>query len=73
MVYHFWALLFYFAAFVLEAATTAANGGAHIKALPNSTATVLCITQPRGNIFTVLNERQYGINVAATVSVLYLL
>ncbi|XP_040020308.2 protein MAL2 isoform X1 [Gasterosteus aculeatus] len=67
VVYHFWALLFYFAAFVLEAATTAANGGAHIKALPNSTATVLCITQPRGNIFTVLNERQYGINVAATI------
>uniref|UniRef100_A0AAQ4S034 Mal, T cell differentiation protein 2 n=1 Tax=Gasterosteus aculeatus aculeatus TaxID=481459 RepID=A0AAQ4S034_GASAC len=73
VVYHFWALLFYFAAFVLEAATTAANGGARIKALPNSTETVLCITQPRGNIFTVLNERQYGINVAATVSVLYLL
>uniref|UniRef100_A0A4W6BW67 Mal, T cell differentiation protein 2 n=1 Tax=Lates calcarifer TaxID=8187 RepID=A0A4W6BW67_LATCA len=28
--YHFIALLFYFAAFVLEAATTAANGGAHV-------------------------------------------
>ncbi|XP_068591405.1 protein MAL2 [Cebidichthys violaceus] len=65
--YHFMALLFYFAAFVLEAATTAANGGANIKPLPNSTEAVLCITYPRGNIFTVLNEKQYSINVAATV------
>ncbi|KAM4579853.1 protein MAL2 [Odontesthes bonariensis] len=64
VVYHFIALLFYFGAFVLEAATTAANGGAHIT---NSTASVLCITHPRGNIFTVLNDRQYNINVAATV------
>lgn len=68
MVYHFVALLFYFAAFVLEAATTAANGGAYIKPLPNSTETIMCITYPRGNIFTVLNEKQYSINVAATVS-----
>lgn len=66
--YHFMALLFYFAAFVLEAATTAANGGAYIKILPNSTETVMCITYPRGNIFTVLDYRQYSINVAATVS-----
>lgn len=67
VVYHFIALLFYFAAFVLEAATTAANGGAHIKPTLNSTAVVMCITYPRGNIFTVLDERQYSINVAATI------
>uniref|UniRef100_UPI0037E8F17B protein MAL2 n=1 Tax=Semicossyphus pulcher TaxID=241346 RepID=UPI0037E8F17B len=65
--YHFVALLFYFAAFVLEAATTAANGGAHIKQTPNSTDTVLCITYPRGNIFTVMSDNQYSINVAATI------
>ncbi|KAM7420428.1 hypothetical protein PAMA_014918 [Pampus argenteus] len=65
--YHFVALLFYFAAFVLEAATTAANGGAYIKTLPNSTEPVMCITYPRGNIFTVLNEKQYSINVVATI------
>ncbi|KAL3060535.1 protein MAL2 [Trematomus bernacchii] len=67
VTYHFMALLFYFAAFVLEAATTAANGGAHIKILPNSTETVMCITYPRGNIFTVMDDRQYSVNVAATV------
>ncbi|XP_022073028.1 protein MAL2 [Acanthochromis polyacanthus] len=67
MVYHFTALLFYFGAFVLEAATTAANGGAHINLLPNSTEAVMCITYPRGNIFTVLSGTQYSINVAATV------
>ncbi|XP_068426273.1 protein MAL2 [Clinocottus analis] len=66
VVYHFLAVLFYFAAFVLEAATTAANGGA-IKALSNSTASVLCITYPRGNIFTLMDEKQYSINVAATI------
>ncbi|XP_027869453.1 protein MAL2 [Xiphophorus couchianus] len=65
--YHFLALLFYFAAFVLEAATTAANGGAHIKLLPNGTDSVLCITYPRGNIFTMLSYREYSINVAATI------
>lgn len=68
LFYHFLALLFYFAAFVLEAATTAANGGAHINSLPNSTDSILCITHPRGNIFTVLSYREYSINVAATVS-----
>lgn len=68
MFYHFLAVLFYFAAFVLEAATTAANGGAHVNPLPNSTETVLCITYPRGNVFTVLTDHQYSINVAATVS-----
>ena len=66
VVYHFTAVLFYFAAFVLEAATTAANGGAIITQSTNGT--LMCITYPRGNIFTVLDERQYGINVAATVS-----
>ncbi|XP_037310614.1 protein MAL2 [Pungitius pungitius] len=65
VVYHFWALLFYFAAFLLEAATTAASVGVLIK--PNSTETVLCIKQPQGNILTLLNGRQYGINVAATI------
>lgn len=70
-MYHFIAFLFYVAAFVLEAATTAANGGMNI--LPNSTDIVFCITNPVGNIFTILDTRQYNINVAATVSVVYLL
>ncbi|XP_054639018.1 protein MAL2 [Dunckerocampus dactyliophorus] len=65
--YHFIALLFYFAAFVLEAAVTAANGGAIISPLPNSTGTVMCILYPRGNVFTVLTGNQYNINVAATI------
>lgn len=68
MFYHFFAVLFYFAAFVLEAATTAANGGAHVQTLPNTTEGVLCITYPRGNVFTVLSSTEYNINVAATVS-----
>lgn len=67
--YHFVALLFYFSAFVLEAATTAANGGVDIKNNNNET---ICITYPAGNIFTFLNYRQYSINVAATVSMKYL-
>ncbi|CAB1442656.1 unnamed protein product [Pleuronectes platessa] len=61
--YHFIALLFYFAAFVLEAATTAARGVAHV----NSTECGGCFPHPRGNILTVLSETQYGINVAATI------
>ncbi|XP_017265346.1 protein MAL2 [Kryptolebias marmoratus] len=65
--YHFIAVLFYFAAFVLEAAATAANGGAHISRLQNTTESVLCVTYPRGNIFTILTYRQYSINVAATI------
>ncbi|XP_051921739.1 protein MAL2 isoform X2 [Hippocampus zosterae] len=65
--YHFLALLFYFAAFVLEAATTAANGGAIITPLPNSTGTVMCIHYPRGNVFTVMTDNQFNINVVATV------
>ncbi|XP_026228622.1 protein MAL2 [Anabas testudineus] len=65
LVYHFIAFLCYIAAFVLEAATTAANGGMNI--LPNSTDIVFCITNPVGNIFTILDSRQYNINVAATI------
>ncbi|XP_060937280.1 protein MAL2 [Limanda limanda] len=61
--YHFMALLFYFAAFVLEAAITAARG----EAPNNSTECGGCFVHPRGNILTVLNETQYGINVAATI------
>lgn len=66
--YHFIAVLFYFAAFVLEAAATAANGGTTFSRLQNGTESVLCVTNPRGNIFTALTYRQYSINVAATVS-----
>ncbi|XP_061920261.1 protein MAL2 [Entelurus aequoreus] len=65
--YHFIALLFYFSAFVLEAAVTAANGGAIIAPLPNSTTAVMCIHYPKGNVFTVLTGNQYGINVVATI------
>ncbi|KAK7887208.1 hypothetical protein WMY93_026829 [Mugilogobius chulae] len=64
VLYHFVALLFYFAAFVLEAATTAANGGAHFKPIPNGT---ICIPVLHGNIYTVLTPNQYNINVAATI------
>ncbi|KAG7270750.1 hypothetical protein CRUP_010584 [Coryphaenoides rupestris] len=46
------------------AATTAANGGAHIQ---NGTDTMICITYPRGNVFTILDQQQYSINVAATI------
>ncbi|KAG7475307.1 MAL2 [Solea senegalensis] len=65
--YHFLAVLFYFAAFVLEAAVTAANGGGYVTILPNSTETVMCIPYPHSNIFTVMNGKQYSINVAATI------
>ncbi|KAF3691711.1 Protein MAL2 [Channa argus] len=64
VVYHFIALLFYFAAFVLEAATTAAS---NVQLIHNTTANVLCTAYPMGNIFTILDKRQYRINVAATV------
>lgn len=63
--YHFLALLFYFAAFTLEAAVTAANRGASFQLLANGT---VCTSHPLGNIFTLLDYRQYSINVAATVS-----
>ncbi|RVE62373.1 hypothetical protein OJAV_G00156670 [Oryzias javanicus] len=52
LFYHFIALLFYFAAFVLEAATTAATVGAH-----GGTPQVV----------TLLTSKQYRINVAATI------
>lgn len=63
--YHFLALLFYFSAFTLEAAVTSANRGASFQLLPNGT---VCTAYPPGNIFTLLDYRQYSINVAATVS-----
>lgn len=61
MMYHFIALLFYFAAFVLEAATTSATA----KDFVNGTA---CIHRPKSNIVTFMNFRQYSVNVVATVS-----
>lgn len=64
--YHFFALLFYFSAFVLEAATTAAS---RMASIINSTETSLCVTPPTGNVFTLLDGRQYSINVAATVRI----
>ncbi|KAM6995397.1 protein MAL2 [Tautogolabrus adspersus] len=64
--YHFLALLFYFAAFVLEAATTAASRGAHLIQL-NGTGKFLCAASTQGTIFTVLSDHQYSINVAATI------
>ncbi|XP_028326724.1 protein MAL2 [Gouania willdenowi] len=67
VTYHFFALLFYFGAFVLEAGVTAANGGASITPLPNTNSTVLCITYPPGNIITLMTNTQYSINLAATV------
>ncbi|XP_041708209.1 protein MAL2-like [Coregonus clupeaformis] len=60
MLYHFTALLFYFSALVLEAAVTAARG------TPNISLSG-CITAPSGNILTFLDNRQYSINVAATI------
>lgn len=57
MFYHFIALLCYFGAFLLEAATTSAW------TLTNGTAV------PSGNILTVLSVQQHNINVAATVSI----
>ncbi|XP_031429524.1 protein MAL2 isoform X2 [Clupea harengus] len=55
MFYHFIALLCYFGAFLLEAATTSAW------TLTNGTAV------PSGNILTVLSVQQHNINVAATI------
>ncbi|MCJ8728082.1 hypothetical protein PDJAM_G00000230 [Pangasius djambal] len=60
MMYHFVALLFYFAAFVLEAATTSGAYKQHV----NSTA---CVLRPSANIITFMDFRQYSINVAATI------
>ncbi|KAL2101933.1 hypothetical protein ACEWY4_003694 [Coilia grayii] len=58
MFYHFVALLFYFGAFLLEAATTSAS---------LSVNSSICVNIPSGNIATVLSYQQYNINVAATV------
>lgn len=64
MFYHFFTLIFYFAAFVLEAATTAASTTASVT---NITNTALCVTRPASNVFTLLDSRQYNINAAATI------
>lgn len=61
MMYHFTALLFYFTAFVLEAAVTSGVRKRHM----NSTA---CVLRPHTNIIIFMDFRQYSINVAATVS-----
>ncbi|KAJ8353829.1 hypothetical protein SKAU_G00213960 [Synaphobranchus kaupii] len=58
LAYHFIAVLLYFGAFVLEAATTAANGQF------NGT---VCVRPSSGNIITFMDGRQYSINVAATI------
>lgn len=63
VVYHFVALLFYFGAFLLEAATTAARGGN----VPAASNTTVCMTRPTGNVYVFLDQRQYNINVAATI------
>ncbi|XP_030637943.1 protein MAL2 [Chanos chanos] len=62
MLYHFVALLFYFAAFVLEAATTSAS--LSVRTTVNGTE---CFVVPKGGIVTFLDFRQYSINVAATI------
>uniref|UniRef100_A0A8C6UVM5 Mal, T cell differentiation protein 2 (gene/pseudogene) n=1 Tax=Neogobius melanostomus TaxID=47308 RepID=A0A8C6UVM5_9GOBI len=67
VLYHFVAVLFYFAAFVLEAATTAAYGGPPFKPIVNGSQTLICFPSSEGNIFTILYGRQYSINVAATI------
>lgn len=67
VLYHFVVLLFYFAAFVLEAATTAANGGARFTSIINGSQTLICAPLSHGNVFTVMSGPQYSINVAATI------
>ncbi|KAJ8288460.1 hypothetical protein COCON_G00011190 [Conger conger] len=62
LAYHFIALLFYFGAFVLEAATTAGSGSS--TRFPNGT---VCAAASSGNIVTFMDGRQYSINVAATI------
>ncbi|XP_028842748.1 protein MAL2 [Denticeps clupeoides] len=61
MFYHFIALLFYFGAFVLEAATTAA------RTVPLNTTAPNCLIRPTSNIITFMDKRQYNINVVATI------
>lgn len=67
VLYHFVALLFYFAAFVLEAATTAASGGIRFTTNDTGSQTLICAPLSHGNIFTVMSGPQYSINVAATI------
>lgn len=67
VLYHFVALLFYFAAFVLEAATTAANGGTQFIGVANGSQILVCAPRSHGNIFAVMSGPQYSINVAATI------
>ncbi|KAI1894205.1 hypothetical protein AGOR_G00113430 [Albula goreensis] len=62
LFYHFLALLFYFSAFVLEAATTAANGNSF-----HFVNGSVCTKARTGNIVTIMDARQYSINVAATI------
>ncbi|MGH0137701.1 UNVERIFIED_CONTAM: hypothetical protein FKN15_040742 [Acipenser sinensis] len=78
--YHFIALLFYFGASLLEAATTAA-AGVLVPGISNSTSSSSSIftsgpctlVLPEGNVVTFLDYRQYSINVAASVSIIYLI
>ncbi|RXM35691.1 hypothetical protein EOD39_3947 [Acipenser ruthenus] len=69
--YHFIALLFYFGASLLEAATTAA-AGVLVPGIPNSTSSstftsgACTLVLPEGNVVTFLDYRQYSINVAAS-------
>ncbi|KAK6491548.1 protein MAL2-like [Huso huso] len=68
--YHFIALLFYFGASLLEAATTAAAGtivpGISTSSSTNTNGTCILVL-PKGNVVTFLDYRQYSINVAATI------
>ncbi|MBN3286892.1 MAL2 protein, partial [Polyodon spathula] len=77
-VYHFIALLFYFGASLLEAATTAAAGvivpvNSTFTSSPTLTIGACTLVLPQGNVVTFLDYRQYSINVAATVSIIYLI
>ncbi|XP_024000243.1 protein MAL2 [Salvelinus sp. IW2-2015] len=62
VLYHFTALLFYFSALVLEAAVTSARGSSVVQQLHARMCNSLS-----GNILTFLDNRQYSINVAATI------
>ncbi|KPP62246.1 protein MAL2-like [Scleropages formosus] len=67
MTYHFCALLFYFGAFVLEAATTAAHGHSYISVANVTSSGLLCLSRPAQNILVFMDDRQYRVNVAATI------
>ncbi|KAK1173323.1 protein MAL2-like [Acipenser oxyrinchus oxyrinchus] len=64
--YHFIALLFYFGASLLEAATTAA-AGTIVPGISTNTSGACTLLLPKGNVVTFLDYRQYSINVAATI------